>query len=189
MSARPALNHESPEPHERDTAKKLIASLSDVIAQRYFTGLTYRDVHVKGHAAVEAEFVVEPNLASEFRVGVFSEPRTFTAWIRFSNSNQDPAMDIKGDIRGFAMKIMGVEGEKLLDTQRDASTHDFIFLSTNVFLTKDAKDFYELVRSGALNHRKSLADYLRTAKYFVTHPRVGVGLLRALRKFASLLEM
>jgi len=183
------LNTEYPAPDEPEITEKLIVLLKGIIEQRYFNGLTYRDVHVKGHAAVRAEFVVEPNLASEFRVGVFSEPRTFPAWIRFSNSNQDPAMDIKGDIRGFAMKIMGVEGEKLLDTQRDASTHDFIFLSTNVFLTKDAKDFYELVKSGALNHRKSLADYLRTAKYFVTHPRVGVGLLRALRKFANLLEM
>lgn len=183
------LNIEYPAPDEPEITEKLIALLKGIIEQRYFTGLTYRDVHVKGHAAVRADFIVEPDLAPEFRVGLFKEPQIYPAWIRFSNSNQDPGMDIKGDIRGFAMKLMGVEGEKLLDIQRDATTHDFIFLSSNVFLTKDARDFYELVMSGALNHRKSLADYLRTAKYFVTHPKVGAGLLRALRKFSNLLEM
>lgn len=183
------LNTEYPAPDEQEITEKLIALLKGIIEQRHFTGLTYRDVHVKGHAAVKAEFIVEQGLAPEFRVGVFKEPRTYPAWIRFSNSNQDPGMDIKGDIRGVALKLMGVAGEKLLDTQRDATTHDFIFLSTDVFLTRDARDFYELVKCGALNKRKSLSDYLGTARFFVTHPKVGAGLFRALGKFAHLLEM
>jgi hypothetical protein len=183
------LNTEYPEPDEQEITEKLIVLLKGIIEQRYFNGLTYRDVHVKGHAAVRAEFIVEQSLPPEFRVGVFKEPRTYPAWIRFSNSNQDPAMDIKGDIRGFALKLMGVEGEKLLDTQKEATTQDFIFLSTNLFLTRDARDFYELVKCGALNRDKTASDYLGVIRYFVTHPKVGVGLLHALRKFPHLLEM
>lgn len=183
------LNTEYPTPDEREITEKLIVLLKGIITQRYLMGTTTRDVHVKGHAGVRAEFVVEPNLPAEFRVGVFKEPRTYPAWIRFSNSSQDPAVDIKGDIRGFALKLMGVEGEKLIDTKKDATTQDFIFLSTNLFLTKDAKDFYELVECGALNKKKSLSDYLGILRYFATHPRVGVKLLAALRKFPHLLEM
>src|SRR5690349_7449928 len=56
-TARPVLNQETPEPHESQTAEQLVALLVDVIAQHYLTGLTYRDVHVKSHAAVEAEFI------------------------------------------------------------------------------------------------------------------------------------
>jgi hypothetical protein len=182
------LNTEYPAPDEPEITEKLIALLKGIIEQRYFNGVTHRDVHVKGHAAVRAEFTVEP-LAPELRVGIFKEPRTYQAWIRFSNSNQDPRIDIKGDIRGCALKLMGVEGEKLLDIQRDATTHDFIFLSTNVFLTKDARDFYLLVKSGSLNSRKSLGDYIGIAKFFGTRPRVILNLLKALRKFPNLLEM
>ncbi|HEY0097607.1 MAG TPA: catalase family protein [Pyrinomonadaceae bacterium] len=183
------LNKEYPAPDEREITEKLIVLLKGIIEQRYLTGVTFRDVHVKGHAGVRAEFIVEPNLPEEFRVGVFREARTFPAWIRFSNSSQDPAVDIKDDIRGFALKLMGVEGEKLIESQKDATTQDFIFLSTNLFLTKDAKDFYELVECGALNKKKSLSDYLGILGYFARHPDVGVKLLAALRKFPHLLEM
>ncbi|HEV2762013.1 MAG TPA: hypothetical protein VGV38_03380, partial [Pyrinomonadaceae bacterium] len=141
MSRELKLNTEYPEPDEREVTERLIVLLRGVIEQRYLTGVTTRDVHVKGHAAVRAEVTVEPGLAEEFRVGVFREPRTYPAWVRLSNSSENPAKDIKGDIRGFALKLMGVEGEKLLDPTKEMTTHDFIFLSTNVFLTKDARDF------------------------------------------------
>jgi catalase len=183
------LNTEYPAPDEAEITQRLIVLLKGVIEQRYLTGLTPRDVHVKGHAAVRAEFIVEPGLPEELRVGVFKEPRTFPAWIRFSNSSQDPTVDIKGDIRGFALKLMGVEGEKLIETQKDATTQDFIFLSTNLFLTKDAKDFCGLVACGALDKEKSLSDYVGIFKFFVTHPKVGTGLVAAQRKFPNLLEM
>ncbi len=189
MTARPALNHESLEPHERETAEKLIASLSDVIAQRYLTGLTYRDVHVKGHAAVEAEFIVDPDLPEDLRIGVFREAKSFPAWIRYSNASHVPEPDIKGDIRGMAVKIMGVPGKKLLGPQEDAQTHDFIFLSTNVFLTSTAFDFYKFVAAGALNYRKSVLDYLKIGWFILTHFNVGIGLLANSKKFADLLEM
>lgn len=183
------LNKEYPAPDEQEVNEKLIVLIKRIIEQRDTSGITRRDVHVKGHAGVRAEFVVEPGLPEEFRVGVFKEPRTFPAWIRFSNSSENPSEDIKKDIRGFALKLMGVEGEKLIETQKDATTQDFIFLSTNQFLTKDAKDFYLLVESGALNKKKSLSDYFGITRYFLTRPRVGLSLLRGLRKFPNLLEM
>ena len=189
MSHKLELNKEYPAPDEQELTEKLIVLLKGIIEQRHTGGLTTRDVHVKGHAGVRAEFIVEPGLPEEFRVGVFKEPRTFPAWIRFSNSSENPSEDIKKDIRGFALKLMGVEGEKLIETQKDATTQDFIFLSTNQFLTKDAKDFFKLVECGALNKKKSLSDYLGITRYFLTRPRVAISLRRGLRKYAHLLEM
>ena len=61
------LNTEYPAPDEPEITEKLIALLKGIIEQRYFNGVTHRDVHVKGHAAVRAEFTVEP-LAPELRV-------------------------------------------------------------------------------------------------------------------------
>lgn len=183
------LNTEYPEADEQEVTEKLIVLLKRVIEGRYLTGVTFRDVHVKGHAGVRAEFVVEPNLPEEFRVGVFKEPRTYPAWIRFSNSGEEPAADIKKDIRGFALKLMGVEGEKLIESQKDATTQDFIFLSTNLFLTKDATDFLKLVECGALNKEKSFSDYLGILWYFLIRPKVGASLRAGQRKFPHLLEM
>lgn len=183
------LNTEYPAPDEQEVTEKLIVLLKGIIEQYHSGGVTRRDVHVKGHAGVRAEFIVEPELPQEFRVGVFKEPRTYPAWIRFSNASHEPTADIKGDIRGFALKLMGVEGEKLIETQRDATTQDFIFLSGKVFLNKDGKDFYKLVASGALNKKKSLSDYLSIFWYFLLRPRVGIKLLAALRKVPHLLEL
>jgi hypothetical protein len=183
------LNTEYPAPDEQEFTEKLIVLLKRIIEQRDTGGITRRDVHVKAHAVVRAEFIVEPGLPEEFRVGVFKESRTYPAWIRLSNASHEPAEDIKGDVRGFALKLMGVEGEKLIDSQKDATTQDFIFLSTNLFLTKDAKDFYKLVESGALNKKKSISDYLGILRYFLPRPRVGIKLLAASRKFPHLLEM
>jgi hypothetical protein len=183
------LNTEYPAPDEQETTEKLIVRLKGVIQQRYLNGLTTRDVHVKGHAGVRAEFIVEPNLPEEFRVGVFKEPRTYPAWIRFSNSSENPSADIKKDIRGFALKLMDVEGEKLIPSQKDATTQDFIFLSTNLFLTKDAKDFLKLVETNALSPDKSFGDRFRIFWYFLTRPKVGASLRAGQRKFPHLLEM
>jgi len=167
----------------------LITSLTEVIQQWYMTGLTYRDVHVKGHAAVRAEFTVESDLSPDLRVGLFREPRTYPGWIRFSNASHFPAPDIKGDIRGMAVKLMGVPGKKLLPGYENDQSHDLVFLSTNVFLTKTATDFYRFVQSGALKHSQSLGDYVSVAWFILRHINVGTGLLAASRKFANLLEI
>jgi hypothetical protein len=183
------LNTEYPEPGEEQMIQEGIALLKSVIEQRYFNSLTYRDVHVKGHAAVRAEFVVEPGLPDDCRVGVFREPRSYSAWIRYSNSNQDQKADILGDIRGFAIKLMGVEGPKLLDADRDGHTQDFLFLSTNLFLTRNARDFFDFVKAGALNYQRSLSDYFRIFVFLIAHPTVGPLLLKAQRKFPNLFEI
>ena len=48
-------------------------------------GIMRRDAHPKMHGVVRAEFIVEPGLPEELRVGIFREPKTYRAWIRFSN--------------------------------------------------------------------------------------------------------
>jgi Catalase len=183
------LNTEYPEPHEQEVTAETIALLKNSIEQRYFTGLTYRDVHSKGHALVRAEFTVEPGLPEEFRVGLFKSPGVYPAWIRYSSSFQDPQADIIADIRGMAIKLMGVPGKKLLEVQAEATTQDFIFLSTDTFLTKNASDFCKFVKSGAMNYSKSLSNLPRIFWFIITHPKAGIGLVTSSRKFANLLEM
>ena len=60
-----------------------------------------RGQHPKQHGCVHAEFIVEPNLSEELKHGLFREPRTYRALIRFSNGRQWD--DTKPDVHGMAI--------------------------------------------------------------------------------------
>ncbi len=95
-----------------------------------------RDQHPKQHGCVRAEFTVLDDLPETHRVGLFREPRTYSAWIRFSNGGQTD--DRKPDVHGMAVKLIGVEGDKVLDEERDATTHDFVMVDNPIFFLPDA---------------------------------------------------
>jgi len=91
-----------------------------------------RQQHAKHHGCVRGQFIVEANLPEKIRFGIFREPKHFTAWIRFSNASgnaQQP--DSKDDVRGMAIKLTNVEGEKLLVGEKQ--TQDFVMINHPVF--------------------------------------------------------
>src|SRR5947207_2236877 len=113
----------------------------------YENGRILRDAHPKMHGCVRGDFAIEPNLPEELRIGIFRQTRHFPAWIRFSNQRGTVSPDFKGDIRGIALKLMGVDGEKLLPNETQGTTHDFILISENRFVTKDVAEFDGLVKA------------------------------------------
>jgi hypothetical protein len=100
-----------------------------------------RQIHPKMNGCVKAEFIIEPGLPDELRVGIFKEARSFPAWVRFSNGKTKPLPDWKKDIRGCAIKIMNVPGEKLEGT----SNQDFILMNTKSFVSGDVKQFGKIL--------------------------------------------
>lgn len=113
-------------------------------------GLARRAVHAKSHGCLFAQFTVEPNLPEELRVGVFSTAQTYPAWLRFSNGATKPQSDFLPDVRAIAVKLLQVPGEKLLETERNATTQDFILANHPAFFVKNAADFAKLL-SGPLS--------------------------------------
>ncbi|MBZ0136641.1 MAG: catalase family protein [Planctomycetes bacterium] len=98
-----------------------------------------RGQHPKHHGCVRAEFVVEDGLDGQLRHGLFAEPATFPALIRFSNgASMD---DRKGDAHGMAIKLFDVPGDKLL---AQGNTHDFVLIDHPVFFARDAAGYVEL---------------------------------------------
>jgi Dyp-type peroxidase family len=180
------LAQESPPPGEAAAMQRLAERLRAKVRRDYPTGTVRRDAHAKQHGCVRAEFVVEPDLPAELRVGVFREPRTYPAWVRFSNQDGVPQPDAKKDIRGLAIKLLGVEGEKLLDDERDARTQDFLLISTPVFVTKDVEEFDRLIRA-------TVGGLWRLAWFFFNpfdlHWRVFRNLTKSLRRHANPLEV
>ena len=79
--------------------------------------------------------------------GVFAEPRTFKAYVRFAG----PGPDLPDDIRdvGFgsmSVKLLGVPGPKLMPDERH--TQDLITVSTPTFVTPDTRENAKLHRWG-----------------------------------------
>lgn len=129
---------------------KEIAELSAAILRKQAAankGLVTRDVHAKQHGCVRAMFTIDKDIPQDYRAGVFADPgKEYSAWIRFSNGSPKIQDDKKGDARGMGVKLMGVEGERLLEGEKDAKTQDFVLISHDAFFVKDGKDYAEFFR-------------------------------------------
>ena len=96
-----------------------------------------RGGNTKTHGIVRGEFIVHDNLPAELRHGIFSQPRTYLAWVRFSGPGPYITPDI--DDVGFmsiGIKLMGVPGPKLMEEEK--FTQDMFAISTPTFVTPDA---------------------------------------------------
>ena len=98
-----------------------------------------RDQHPKQHGCVRAWFVVAKNLPDSLRQGLFQEEKAYEAWIRLSNGSQHD--DRKPDAHGMALKLMGVAGRKLLPSEENASTQDFVLIDNPNFFIRDAVEY------------------------------------------------
>jgi hypothetical protein len=168
---------------EHEATQRIIALLKQRLEREYpRPQRMLRDAHPKQHGLVRAEFIVTPNLPEDLRVGLFARPMTYPAWVRFSNMSDPPRPDIDPDSRGMAIKVMGVEGEKMLDTEKCAQTQDFVLMSTDFFVTRGVAEFADLVE--ALE-----GGWTSLMLHFTLHPRLLLLFMRARSRCASVLEI
>ena len=100
-----------------------------------------RSVHAKSPGCLKGEFIVNEDIPEKAKAGMFVQPGSYECWVRFSNASQFVKSDKKTDTRGLAIKVMGVQGEKILEEKKDALTQDFLFLNSKNFPIASAKDF------------------------------------------------
>jgi hypothetical protein len=177
------LNTEYPEPDEAEVSRVEIEHDKALMDRAYAPGGFHRAFHPKTHAVVRGTLVCESDLDERLRVGVFKEPRTWPVWIRFSNAGETVEPDIKPDLRGAALKLVGVEGEKLLESQRQALTQDFVFFTQPRFFTPDAGTLSRFL------HIYRQRRHLRTAWYLVRHPRLFLNILKFAERHSNVLEL
>jgi hypothetical protein len=170
----PALGEEYAPPDEQRHIDSLIRQLRAKMERDYARRRILRDAHPKMHGCVRGEFSIEPDLPEELRIGIFGQPRTFPAWVRFSNQSGTVAPDSKGDIRGAAIKLMNVAGPKLQAEGPVDTTHDFILISEDRFVTKDVEQFDDLV--SALT-----GGPMKMVWFFMRHPRAARNLWVSLK--------
>jgi catalase len=131
---------ESVPPGEADAIAAIVRGIEDQVRAAAKSGPAHRDAHAKAHGCVRAEFRVLDDLPAALRVGIFAQPRTFSAWIRFSNGSGTPQRDSIGDGRGMAIKLMGV-------TESASTTQDFLMINHPAFFVRNAVDYVDFQKA------------------------------------------
>ncbi len=126
---------------EADVNAELADTFRQIIETTYRDlGHGFRGVHAKSHALLQARVRVLEGLPPHYAQGVFAEPKSFDALVRISTGAGDILPDSVSLIRGFAIKLVGVEGERLAGSEGD-STQDFLFANGVAFPTPGPKKF------------------------------------------------
>ena len=131
---------EVPAPDENETIDAIIASMtreSETTAKRYDHAV--RASHAKVSGVAIGELHVLEDLPPELRQGLFAKAGTHPVVVRFAQGPGEILKDSVTTHRGMAIKIFGVEGEKL--PGHDGLTQDFVLATGPVFPDPDAKGF------------------------------------------------
>jgi Catalase len=132
--------------NEEKMAQEIGRVIEKSIRKTYSPGNARRDAHPKAHGCVKAELEIFESIPEHLAHGIFVPGKTYQTWIRFSNGSKDPTQpDIKKDARGMAIKVLGVQGDKLLEDEAEASTQDFILVNHPVFFANDPERYLSLV--------------------------------------------
>jgi hypothetical protein len=104
-----------------------------------------RALHVKQHLGAVGELVVKaPETA---RSGVFAmSGKSWPVYVRFSNGSTRHQADKEPDVRGFALKLVGVPGQKLIKGLEGELTQDFLFIDTPTIPFRTPDEFMQFVR-------------------------------------------
>lgn len=172
---------EYPLPDEDVYIRKITQLFIKTLSRYYSSGITRRIFHPKMHGLVKAEFTIAPNLPVHIQQGIFESGVTYPAWIRFSNAKKHPAADKNRDMRGMAIKLFGVNGAKLLENEQNATTQDFLLVTSKTLQTRSVKDFYTSLAA-------LMGGPLKLFLYVITHCGVAYRSLKQISRCSNLLE-
>jgi len=107
------------------------------------SGQALRSVHAKSHGLLHGELQVL-DIPLPYAQGLFAGTRTLPVIIRLSTAPGDVLDDAVSTPRGFALKVVGVEGERLPDSS--GISQDFLLVNSPTFAAPDARRFLGSVK-------------------------------------------
>lgn len=144
---RPATNwEETIPPGEAQRFEAYAQELRALQLKNTRNGRTRRALHAKAPPGLLGTFTVLPNLPEHARIGLFSKPATYKTYVRYSNGSGGHQPDRKPDVRGIALKLVGVTGKKLIPGMESAPTQDFLLITSPATPVKSADEFLGLIR-------------------------------------------
>jgi hypothetical protein len=115
---------------EDAVVEKIVASMGRV-NRAHFEQYRHavRDAHAKSHGVLVGTLTVYDGLPEHLRQGLFAEPRSYPIVVRLSSAPSELQSDRIAALRGFAIKMLGVEGAKVLPEHRDEKTQDWLLVN------------------------------------------------------------
>jgi hypothetical protein len=140
-------DHETVPPGEDHAIERVVDLVLDTMRSDYAAHApVLRGQHPKPHGSVRAQLEIGLGAPADLRHGIFAEPRTYDAWIRFSASAAPPRSDARRDAHGMSIKVLGVESEHF---PGGVGTQDFTLVNHPVFFCRDAIDYAEFAAAVA----------------------------------------
>ncbi|WP_240539990.1 catalase family protein [Salinarimonas soli] len=146
------------------TLRRLFRDIQETTLGHY--GHAMRGIHTKSHGLLEGELEVAEGLPPELAQGLFARPGRYPAVMRLSVNRGDVIDDDVSVPRGFAIKIIGVEGERLPGAEGH-TTQDLVLVNQPAFTEPDLKVFVrnmtmvDLTTDTGLVWKKALGAALR----------------------------
>ncbi len=142
-----ALAEERVREDEIEVTNRITDTMNRFLVKEYHnTGkIAERAGNTKTYGVVRATLVVNEDLPESLRVGVFREPRSYPAYVRFGGPGPRVVADVDDNgILSIGVKLMDVPGPKLIDDER--YTQDFLGISSPTFTTPDIYENVKLQR-------------------------------------------
>jgi hypothetical protein len=137
------LAEERVQPDEAAIAGQITELMAAFLRSHYPHGHVQRAGNTKTYGVVRGEFRVLPHLPANLRQGVFATPRTYRAWVRFGGPGPLAPPDLKdAGVLSGGIKLMGVDGDKLMDDEMQ--TQDFTGISAPTFTTPNVYENLKL---------------------------------------------
>lgn len=136
---------EKAEADEAESTAELSKTLLTISDTTYKdTGKALRNVHAKSHALLRGEMRVLGDAPPAYAQGLFATAKTYPVVVRLSVSPGDVLDDAVSTPRGLALKVIGVEGERVPPMPGgvdDQHTQDFLMVNGPAFLAPSIKKF------------------------------------------------
>ena len=136
---------EQPEPDEAEVTRNIIEQFRKIGETVHKdSGHAERGVHAKSHGLLRAEVRVLGGLPAALAQGVFARPGTYPAIMRLSTNPGDVLDDSVSTPRGLALKIVGVEGERLPGAE--GGNQDFVMANAPAFTAGTPQQFLKSLK-------------------------------------------
>lgn len=131
---------------EAQTSGELLEVMRQIIETTYADyGHAVRSVHAKSHGLLRGELRVLDGLPPELAQGAFCKPAVLPVALRFSTNPGDILDDKVSTPRGLAIKLIGVEGERLPGSEGQV-TQDFVMQNAPAFVAATPKEFLKTLK-------------------------------------------
>jgi len=144
-------------PDEDERFTRYAQQLSEIQKQKSQDFGQGRALHRKQLIGLDAELDVLEHLPAHAKYGLFAKAGRYSALVRISNGSMSIQEDRKPDIRGFAIKVLGLEGPGALGEVTRAQ--DFLLINREVFGLKNSDAFVKLVLAASQGNPVALIKY------------------------------